>query len=164
VKRRRSKIDQLFAGLRDVRKPDQDESGPFGLGDEEVEVEDNQPRRIVSGWGPEKQAASVGHARCPHPGCHEMITFPQGADGRQKAVCAVHGVVKPIREKTRSDNGKHWGDGYMTGPWQPEAWWERSRRRAPAVGSYAMRVVRAKKPRVRPRVEMPLDPLDYGRG
>jgi hypothetical protein len=161
--KKRLKIEEFFASLRDIRRQDDnwDKSETSAVLEDEFFELNEQPRRIVSSSWAESTAASVGPPHCPHNGCREAITFTQNAAGRQVAVCAVHGVVRPAQEQVHSE-GRHWGDNYSVAPWQPGELWERSRRRAPAVGAFGMQVVRAKKPAPKPRYEVPLDPLDYG--
>jgi hypothetical protein len=91
-----------------------------------------------------------------------MITYIQGADGRERASCAVHGVVKPIRDEARRGDGRYWGDGYSMA--RPQALWEPTRRSAALRPEHLRVAIRARKPSPKPKYEAPLDPLDYGDG
>ena len=159
------RIEELFSNLH-IGKQHEDRDGPEprAFDDDPIDELDDQPRRIES-WDQSSQAGSVGNPRCPHPGCREPITVVQNAAGRQVTCCGAHGVIQPIRDRARLDPGKHWGDGYTMAPWQPAAWWEPTRRSAPAMDTYdGIRVMRRKRPAPMPRYEPPIDPLDFGSG
>jgi hypothetical protein len=160
-----SRLSEWFSGLRDIRTlADEPGQGRFLDDDpgEELDDEYEPPRRIESGWDQEPHGVSAGNPLCPHVGCMGLITFIQGADGREKASCEVHGVVKPVWDRARPDDGRYWGDGNSMV--RPQALWEPTRRSAALRREHLRVAVRSRKPLPKPKYEAPLDPLDYGIG
>jgi hypothetical protein len=158
-----SRLSEWFSGLRDIRDQNEEWYSRQLLEDdpgEDGEDEDCEPPRCIeSSWGEGQDGVSEGSPRCPHDGCRGMVTFSQGADGRQRASCGVHGVVEPIRGKARAGGG-YWGDGYSMA--RPEPWWEPRRRSVPLSPVHLRVAVRAGKPLPKRKYEVPLDPLDWG--
>jgi hypothetical protein len=153
-----SRLSEWFSSLRDVRDTDSRQLLEDEVSEELDEEEEYEPPRCIeSSWGEGHHGVSEGSPRCPHDGCREMVTFSQGADGRQKASCAAHGVVEPIRGKARA-GGRYWGDGYSMA--RPEPWWEPRRRSVPLSPMHLRVAVRAGKPLPKRKYEVPLDPLD----
>ena len=164
-----SRLSDWVAELRNIGNQDEgwDDAGQFrehDLVDQDVDEElGDRPSRRIESSDQGSLAVSLGRPRCSHPGCVETITFTQNAGGRNVACCGVHGVVQPVPDKVRPDDGQQWGDGYRIAWWQPDPWWVPTRRRVPAMSTvFVGGVARAKKPVPKPGYAVPLDPLDYG--